>query len=452
MFASLSHLSQRFMPASGLTRAVMLLAGGSALAQIISTIAAPISTRLYTPQDYGTLAVFNSLLGFVAILATLRYEMAIPLPATDDGALDVFALCAGILTSVTLIVGAAIWLGGDWLTAVTGSGTLRPWVWLFPIGVLGTAIYQSLSYWTLRRRRYKELAQTKFSQSILGTATMLGIGAIHTGPLGLLLSAIVSGGAGIMLLRRDMVVIARNRTTRITPAALWSAAREYRQFPLCASLAALLNSAATSLPPLLLSSLYGQEVTGWFALAYKVMCLPMSLVGLAVGQVFLGEAAKVAREAPERLPTFFAAVSKRLLLPAAIVFVGGAVSPFAFPILFGARWGQAGIYAACLCLFCMAQLVVSPISTVVIIKNRMAIQLTLDAIRAALVVVALWIPSLLGLSGTVAVSLYAFVMTVMYGAYYVAYRRIAADGTVISDGAAQRCCAQETPNDELQST
>jgi len=425
MTRSVWECLRRFIPGGPLGRAVALLAGGSALAQVISILAAPISTRLYSPEDYGTVAVFNALMGLIIIVASLRYELAIPLPGEDHRALDVVALCFGILTSTVVLTGAFVWFEADWLAGLMKNEALADWAWLLPIGVFGAGTYQVLNYWTLRRRRYKELAQTKFSQSILATFTMLSVGAIYGGPLGLILSAIVAQAAGILLLQRDARAVARTRQSPVTSAAVFSAAREYRQFPLYASGAALLNSLGGALPPLLLSSFYGEEVTGWFSLAYKVMLLPLSLVGIAVGQVFLGEAAEVVRDRPGELPGLFTRVTGRLMLLGLLIVAGGAVSPFAFPIIFGARWGPAGVYAACLSVFCAAQLVVSPISTVVIVRKRMGVQLTFDALRAVLVALALWLPAQLQLPGVVAVAAYSLAMLLTYGLYYVVYRKIA---------------------------
>lgn len=60
-----------------------VLVGGTTGAQLLAVLAAPLLTRLYTPEDFGLLAVYASLLGLIAVIASLRYELAIPLP-TDD--------------------------------------------------------------------------------------------------------------------------------------------------------------------------------------------------------------------------------------------------------------------------------------------------------------------------------------------------------------------------------
>ena len=60
-------------------RSVVTLASGTAMAQLLLALAMPVLTRLYTPTDYGSLAVYASTLTVLLVLASLRYEVAIPL-------------------------------------------------------------------------------------------------------------------------------------------------------------------------------------------------------------------------------------------------------------------------------------------------------------------------------------------------------------------------------------
>jgi O-antigen/teichoic acid export membrane protein len=64
----------------GFRQKVLQVAGGTALTQGLLVAASPLLTRLYSPEDFGVLAVYMSLVVFVVIGATLRYECALPLP------------------------------------------------------------------------------------------------------------------------------------------------------------------------------------------------------------------------------------------------------------------------------------------------------------------------------------------------------------------------------------
>ena len=68
------------LPGGAFARGVVTLASGTAAAQLLTVLALPLITRLYSPADYGTLAVYSSTITLLLVVASLRYEVAIPLP------------------------------------------------------------------------------------------------------------------------------------------------------------------------------------------------------------------------------------------------------------------------------------------------------------------------------------------------------------------------------------
>ena len=93
----LKAIVQRILPKSRFARSASLLAGGAVAGQAIIVAASPILTRLYSPEDFGVLAVFASLLSILSIVASLRYQLAIPLPKTDEEAANVTVLSLAVV-------------------------------------------------------------------------------------------------------------------------------------------------------------------------------------------------------------------------------------------------------------------------------------------------------------------------------------------------------------------
>ena len=71
------------MPGGAFGRGVAVLGGGAAAAQAIAVAASPILTRLYSPADFGVLAVYTSLVSLLGAVAALSYHQAIPLPEIE---------------------------------------------------------------------------------------------------------------------------------------------------------------------------------------------------------------------------------------------------------------------------------------------------------------------------------------------------------------------------------
>ena len=63
---------------------VLKLFAGSALAQGLYVLVAPVLARLYDPADFGLHSIFISIAGVLSTISCLRYENAIVLPEEDE--------------------------------------------------------------------------------------------------------------------------------------------------------------------------------------------------------------------------------------------------------------------------------------------------------------------------------------------------------------------------------
>ena len=286
------------LPGGTFGRSVVTLASGTAIAQVFLALALPVLARLYTPADYGALAVYSSTLTVLIVVASLRYELAIPLPEDERMAGSLLVLAFILLAGTTAVVSLLVWLGGDAFVAAVKVPALLPYRWLIPLGFAGAGTYQALSYWAIRRGAFGRVARTKLSQGTGQVVTQVALGLARMGAPGLLIGDVVgrvAGGGGLALLAlRD------RPAAGVTRASLVAAASRYRRFPLLTTWSGLLNIGSLQLPSILFAASFGAAAAGLYALSYKMLVLPTMLVAQAVGQVFLSRAATVARE-PERL-------------------------------------------------------------------------------------------------------------------------------------------------------
>jgi O-antigen/teichoic acid export membrane protein len=416
---------RRKLAPGGFSAKVATLAGGTTVAQLITVAASPILSRLYLPSDYGTLATLNAVAGLLAILASLRYQLAITLVRDEQQARDLLGICLGLTAVFMLMVGFISWTWAEPLFDLLNLSQAKAFWWFIPLAAGGLAAYESLYYWTLRHREYGTLSRTRVWQAVTGVGSSLGIRTIQEGPLGLLVGGILLKVAGCWtLLRRATKRPAEGGAggVRSRPQKI---AREYAGFAAFSTLAALLNASGILLPPLLITAWFGSTEAGSFGFAFRLISLPMTLVGAAVSQVFLAEAARLIRDRPEEVWPLFRRITHRLAPLATVMLVGAVACPLVFPWVFGSRWGTAGIMGGMLAVSMAAQILVSPISNIAVLLKRQGLQCGLDAVRAVVVVLTFWLPARMGLTAIYAVAWYAGSMTVLYGGYYLTYRWLA---------------------------
>jgi O-antigen/teichoic acid export membrane protein len=422
------RLKKRFkiIFSSGFARNIAILAGGTAVGQILSVLASPLLTRIYSPDDFGILSVYASLLGIVSVAAGLRYELAIPLPQEEQEAaqlLLVSLFCVILTSTFTLIF---VFLFGNSFAQLVRLPTLAPYLWLLPLSILLAGNYQAFSYWSIRHKSFKQLSQTRIYQSLGAIVTQLSLGILGLHPSGLILGQIVGQTTGMTTLAKPF--LARYSFFNWPFSSLRGIAIRYRNFPLYSASSAFLNNSGLYLPAFLLASLYGSQVAGWFALGDRIIKTPLNLIGQSTSQVYLAEIANLARDNPKKLLHLYRLVSKRLFLFGVLLLIPlGIIAPWLFSIVFGEAWYQAGFYVRIMTTLYLGQFVVNPLSQTLNVLEKQATLALLDGLRVVLVIAAIAIPQYLGNTEVLAILLYTIVMTGVYAAFWlITYRQLIA--------------------------
>lgn len=346
------------------SRKVVLLAGGTVAAQGINLLVTPIISRLYTPSDFGVLAVYTALLSILGAFSGFSYHLAIPLPEEDRLAKNLLVLSLLLNGILALFISLILTIEGTGILSFFGWDAITRYKWFLPIGVFASGAYTIVSYFALRKEAYSVLGRTKISQKCLGALISISFG-FREGPIGLILGQILGMAGGSY----SLLKASAKGSLLVTRKSLLEVARKYRSFPLFQSWGNLLNILSLQIMPLILFSYFSQEITGWFSMSLRVVQLPMVFVGQAIGQVFFQRASLSWRNGTLEETTLetVSLLSKFGTFP---IISLGVVSPVLFPLLFGAEWEIAGMYSLFLSPFLWLQFLSSPISTVFLVVNR----------------------------------------------------------------------------------
>lgn len=379
-----------------------MLVGGTASAQVMMVLAAPLLTRLYSPEDFGLLAVYVGLLGLLTVIASLRYELAIPLPEDDQEAANLVILCLLVVLGITMASALLVWLAGETITQTLGVPRLAQYFWLLPIGVLLTGTYQVFSYWAIRTKQFPTIARTRIRQAF----TTIGIQllAFKAGGIALLFGQASGQGMGSITLAR--AALTRPEFRQWNCQGVRHAANRYRQFPIFSTWSGFFNAAGRQLPPLMFAALFSVGAAGFYALAHRVLAMPMSIIGQAVGNVFFANAAEAYRE--ERLGPLVSKVHDTLaqiaMPPALILIVAG---PELFALVFGEQWRQAGEFARWMAPWLYMVFITSPLSTLFLVMEKQRQSMLFEAVlllaRLGAIITGAWFGDL-----TLAVILFSF--------------------------------------------
>lgn len=344
----------------GFIRSVATLTLGTALAQTMTVAAMPLLTRIYTPADFGFLAVFMAIASVVATMVTLRYETAVLPAKTDREAATLVLLCfISIALFTILFFGISVLLPENALHMLSVESRMMQWL---PIAVLtgsSIAAISTTQAWLNRNKKYEHMAFLRIAQSIAIVGLSLLFGTKLKQEQGLLLAQIFAS----LLTAALTLWFARSICLLWKKSALNAVAQQNINAPKYLLLTALLDTATLQLPVILIATWFGQGAAGQFSMAWRVLMLPMGLIGAAVGQVFFQRFANESKDnfsAKKLLTKTWRFLFLIGIAPMLIVFFYGE---HVFAWTLGEAWRSAGSLASILSPMLLAIFISSPTSS-----------------------------------------------------------------------------------------
>ena len=377
------------LPKNLFVRNASVLVGGTLMAQILLVIASPMLTRLYTPEDFGLLAVYVSMLAITLLLASLRYDLAIPLPKNDVEAADIAVLSLILVVITSFLVAIIVLVSRENIAEILDLPELVSHLWLLPLGTLFGGMYNVFNRWSVRTKHFGLIASTNIRKTF--ALLVIQLSAFKFGGIALLLGQVISHGVGVLRL-------ARPSFNDVSLNGIRDAALRYKRFPFYSSPAGLARVLGVELPSFVLTAAFSPAAAGLYALTKRVCGVPAAVIGGAVSQVFVASAADAYRDGTlGALVRTFHAKMAYIGLPFMLLLM--MLGPKLFGIIFGSAWIQAGEFACWMAPWLYLGFVSSPISTVTAImelqKQGLVFHLVLLAFRICALFIGVYIGDVL---------------------------------------------------------
>ena len=342
---------------------------GTTLAQAIPIIISPILTRIYTPEDFGLLALFLSITNIIGSIANGRYELAIMLPKKNDDAINTAALGFCISTILSVVILIIVYLFNDFFTSLIGNEEIGFWIYFVPVTVFSLGLWNVLNYYNNRKKNYKDLRNSHIIKSIVLASTNLIVGFLKNGATGLISGEILSRlSANTRLLKNilsDKVLI-----SKITKRKMLNMAKRYKNFPMISLPSSFTYQLYTNLFSMLLSSLYSVTLLGHYYMAQRVLGLPSSLLGVSIGQVFYESAVKEKEKTGKARVVFKNTIKKLFFIALPFFAILFFVVEDLFALVFGESWRVAGTYSQILIPVFFVRLIATPVSMINTVFER----------------------------------------------------------------------------------
>lgn len=369
----------------------LILATGTCAGQAIHIAAAPLLTRLFSPEAFGVFAVYMSLSTILAVVGSLRYDGALMITSDPEETINLASLCfmVSLLFSTILFAGASLFFffGVQMPPQVAGMGWT---LYLVPAAVFVLSSQSILRLSGIRRDRFGSVSLSGFVQGFSENGVKIAAGAAgFVSPLGLIAGHLAGGiGATIYLLRKLRRCFPNGKLWKIVrKEKMQAVGSRYRAFPLYNSWSSLINVVSLQAPALMLGWLFDLRAAGFYLLAQRVLKVPVRLLGQAVSDSLFKEAADRKRTGRRILPFVLKVIGLLAGVIAVPLLAALFFGEFLFEMVFGREWGTSGLYVTIMAPWIAMQFLTSAVSAVfsVLEKNKILSGLQLMLLASTLV-------------------------------------------------------------------
>lgn len=332
---------------------------GTGLSQFIPVLFSPFLARIYTPADFGNLAIFMAISILAAMVSSGLYEFGIVLPKDDKDAQNLL----GVILILSTIFFAITTAGSIVAVQIFNYETFY---YLVPASILFSVSLNVISYWYNRFRKYKLLNIIRILQAVVivgGSFLFSSFGANG------LLYGYVAGGLFVFIIFFNIFF---NNHKQITWAGIKAQMEIHKKFPIMMLPSSLINTFSSYGPVFFIKKFYNSYTLGSYSMTNRVLTAPSSVISTAVGQIFFKDISEFHQN--EDLDSIRKQFYNSTLI-LAIIAICCFVPLFFYGkelmlVLFGSKWGEAGEYMEIIAIASVIKFVVSPLSIILVVLGK----------------------------------------------------------------------------------
>lgn len=371
-------------------RYFIMFFSGTLLAQIITVAISPVLTRLYTPAEFGVYGTYIAIVSLLIVFVTGRFEYAINTTDTDKDAVSVYRIVKYLTVFTSGAIFVVIFFFAPFIKDLFGFKFSYKILYFIPATLLLLGILQGSTFYLNRIKDFQTLSKSKIIQSLGNGGTSVSAGLLNFGVVGI----IVGNIAGVFLsYSYQKLKVGRLKKYGFDKKRLKKNLVKYKQYPLYNAPSAFFDNLAIQAPVLILLTVFSETIVGFYSLTTRVIGMPLGLISTSISQVFLSQISELHRNGKSYKKVVLKVAKYLALLGFIPLSILGIFGPQLFSLVFGADWKVAGEYAQILSVGYYFKFVVSPLSIIFFINQRVKLLSIIQTTRAFSTVILLLICS-----------------------------------------------------------
>ena len=341
---------------------------GSIVAQIIPFLFIPILSQLFDPLEFGYLTKFQAVGAILVVFVGFRYYNAIVLPKSEKTSLSLFyiSIVSTVLISIIIFFGFLI------INNFTSYfEELKYSYIIFPLFVFFHGINITLIQYSVRQKKFKTNSISKVLLSLNNNSSSLIFGFFQN-TYGLIYGKLIGLFSSIIYLFYKLKI---NYKNLVTTNDLKGAALEYFDFPRYTIYPALLDTLSIQLVVLFIDFYFDSNILGQFGFMIMLIGAPLSIISFSLKDVFYQRISNAYNNKNNDRVNEIFYLSLKFLILVSIIITGlfFTIGEKVFYIFIEDKWSQAFSFAEILIFSFLIKMIVSPLSTVFNVFNKLKI-------------------------------------------------------------------------------
>ena len=233
---------------------------------IITFIALPVLTRLYSVADFGAYGIALAIVSVLSTVANLRLDQALLVADEQDKKSLIFE-GAVFSTGIAILSGIVI----SFILNVEMASAVAT-------GVLANTLIQSLYNYQFSAHKEYFCAGLNIFRSAIVVAVQLSL------PLVMQISLVNSYNvSSVIMIVAVLIYLLKHQLYQVS----WQAFKHYKDFIYANTPHALLNSFSHNLPYYVVSHFVGVQAMGFYAIVERTLRVPINLISQTLRQFFI---------------------------------------------------------------------------------------------------------------------------------------------------------------------